>query len=124
MTMIKSLRPLRLLSLIAVAAACGDYDAPPAFYTWSVAVGDVGFDPKEIDVSPNQHVRWDWDPLSTGQHNVTFDDPSVAGSMTQTSGSFDSGFEVLGIYSYHCTIHPEMTGEVRVLSNLQPPFLP
>lgn len=124
MPTMRAIRVFGLLAIVAAVSDCGDYVAPPAYHTWTVAVGDAGFDPGEVDVSPGQHVRWEWAPLSVNQHNVTFEDARVQSSVTQASGSFDIGFDAVGIYFYRCTIHPEMTGRVRVISNLQPPFLP
>jgi plastocyanin len=43
---------------------------------------------------------------------VTFDD-GVA-SPTQSDGTYSRTFAAAGTYTYHCTVHPSMTGTITV----------
>jgi plastocyanin len=101
----------------------GDYDyggyRDPYGYNYSgngrnrnVVVSQKRFNPPEIYSYPGQEVLW------------TFQDGSVAHTVTADNNSFDSGqvkegefrlvFDQPGTYSYHCAIHPEMQGRVIV----------
>jgi plastocyanin len=63
-------------------------------------------------------VTWTWNSGTT-QHNVTFiggptplptKSPDQAGTTT-----FSTTFTAVGTYIYRCSLHPQMTGSVRVL---------
>jgi plastocyanin len=80
--------------------------------TNQIEVGDDFFSPANVTVPVNTAVHWTWD-ASARTHNVTLSDGS--GSGDQTGGYvFDKTFGTAGTFSYHCTIHPTMTGTVLV----------
>ena len=77
--------------------------------------GALAYSPDSLHVIANTEVTW------TNNDNVTHTVTSSAGS----SESFDSGnitpggtfkrtFEHVGIYPYHCSIHPTMVGAIVV----------
>jgi plastocyanin len=72
------------------------------------------FDPETIEVMAGDTVTWQWDHAN--RHSVTSD-----------TGVWDSGFKDgtpfpsfpftftnTGTFPYHCNVHPEMTGTVKV----------
>jgi plastocyanin len=77
-----------------------------------VSIKNLAFNPAQLKARPGDDVVW------------SFDDNGVAHTVTADNGSFDSGkrssgqyvlnFGQPGTYSYHCTIHPKMTGKVVV----------
>lgn len=83
-----------------------------------VGVISFAFTPQDTLVQVGGMVTWTWNS-GTVQHNVTYvsgptplpaNSPNQAGTTT-----FSTTFTAAGTYTYHCTIHPQMTGLVRVL---------
>ena len=71
------------------------------------------FDPNPVSVKVGDSVEWDWLDSST-PHTVTADDGSFE-SCTQNSGfKFVVTFSKAGDVKYHCTIHAQMLGDVKV----------
>jgi len=77
-----------------------------------VSIANFSFQPSSIFVHAGDTVTW---------HN----NDSVDHTVTSNSGDFDSGsispggsysqsFDTAGVYSYHCSIHPNMHGMVIV----------
>ena len=80
--------------------------------TTAVDVRDNNFNPDEIQVAVGATVTWSW---TTGTiHNVTFDDDTISDSGNRNSGTVQRTFDTAGTYTYECTIHPGMEGEVVV----------
>ena len=48
------------------------------------------------------------------QHTVTADDGTFGSAQLSTGVSFWHVFTIAGTYSYHCSIHADMTGTVIV----------
>ena len=97
------------------AAAGSKADPVPATPDATVqAKDDLKFTPGTLSVGVGQTVEW----INSGtvSHNITFDDPNSA----LTDATFDAGAKYAvkwtkaGNYTYKCTIHPGMTGEVDV----------
>lgn len=78
--------------------------------TRGVTIRNFSFSPSAITVHRGDSVTWAWRSGSTS-HNVT---GARFHSRTQTHGSFTVRFTHAGTFSYHCTIHPFMTGKVIV----------
>jgi plastocyanin len=71
------------------------------------------FDPSTVTVTAGQSVEWDFND-SSAPHTVTADDGSFD-SCSQTSGSkFVVTFSKAGDVKYHCTLHAQMLGTVKV----------
>jgi plastocyanin len=72
------------------------------------------FDPSTVSVTTGQTVEWDFQDSST-QHSVTSDESGVFDSCLQSAGAkFVVTFTKAGDVKYHCTIHAQMTGDVKV----------
>jgi plastocyanin len=72
------------------------------------------YDPSTVSVKIGETVAWDFQDSST-QHSVTSDDSGVFDSCLQSSGAkFVVTFSKAGDFKYHCTIHAQMTGDVKV----------
>lgn len=100
-----------LLTLPLFGLACGSDDASDALPTESghVKVVDNEFEPKTIEASPGDTITWDFE--GDTQHNVI---GSGFKSKNRKSGTFEHQFNSAGEYDYVCTIHPGMTGSVKV----------
>jgi len=83
-----------------------------------VGVTSFAFTPQDTLVQVGGMVTWTWNS-GTVQHNVTYTSgptPLPANSPNQSgTTTFSTTFTAAGTYTYHCTIHPQMTGLVRVL---------
>jgi hypothetical protein len=55
-----------------------------------------------------------WSNTSVRVHTVTANDGSFDSGDLCGGGRFVHEFDALGVYRYHCSIHPGMTGEVDV----------
>jgi len=82
-----------------------------------VAIADFSFTPKDVVIKTGGTVTWTWGGAQP--HNVTYDGgptPLPTGSGTMTgSGTFPSTITTLGKYTYHCSVHPQMTASVTVV---------
>ena len=72
------------------------------------------FDPASVSVTKGQSVEWDFQDTGA-QHSVTSDDNTTFDSCLQSAGAkFIVTFNTAGDFKYHCTIHAQMTGDVKV----------
>ncbi len=84
--------------------------AAPAAET--VTAPALSFTPEEVDVQLGGVVTW---TMADVPHTVAFTGAGAPADLPQlqnTSGS--RTFTVSGTYPYRCTLHPSMSGEVRV----------
>jgi plastocyanin len=78
----------------------------------AVAIRGVAFRPPELAVATGTEVTWtNEDPTS---HTVTADDGSFDSEVIAEGGTFRWTFETSGTVTYHCAIHPDMTGSITV----------
>jgi len=109
-----------------VSAAVSGLPAPATFSEFAtspptsvgVSVTSFVFSPRDTIVQSGGMVTWTWNSGTT-PHNVTFTSgptPLPANSPDQAgTTTFTTTFTAVGTYTYHCTLHPQMTGSVRVL---------
>lgn len=101
------------LLLLGGCSSASDEEAD-AGETVTVVVKDMAYEPATVTIQPGDTVEWVWE--GSLPHDVVMDDsaPEVFKSELQSEGSYTHTFEETGAYSYHCTPHPQMTGEVIV----------
>ncbi len=100
---------LALFALLLVAPLAPVARAADA----SVTVASFSFSPASVTIPAGGSVLWTW---SGGPHTVTFDaagGPADCPSAS-TGATCERTFPTPGTYSYHCAIHPSMTGTVVV----------
>lgn len=78
----------------------------------NVTVNNDSFTPSCTTVPVGSTVTWTWGTNASNGHNVTF--AAGPNSPTQTTGTFDRAFGTAGTFSYSCTVHRGMDGEIRV----------
>ena len=80
-----------------------------------VTMGDLFFSPASVTIAVGDSVTW----RNAGQapHNATADDGSFKTPDLDNGQSASHTFSQAGSFSYVCTIHPSMTGTVRVLAS-------
>jgi plastocyanin len=90
-------------------------DAPsmPAMGGQTVHVAFPSFDPQMLTVSPGATVNWINDDAF--QHTITSDQIGLFDINLPAHGSVSFMFSYAGVYSYHCQIHPNMTGSIMVM---------
>lgn len=72
------------------------------------------FDPSTVSVKTGDTVEWDFQDSSIN-HSVTSDDTGVFDSCLQNAGAkFIVTFAKAGDFKFHCSIHAQMTGDVKV----------
>lgn len=78
-----------------------------------------GFEPADATLDAGSAVVWRNN--GSTEHTVTADDGSFDSGPIEAGSTWRLGFEKPGIYRYHCTPHPWMTGVVRVAPPGGPP---
>lgn len=90
-------------------------------YRASVTIKNMRFTPTDLTVWQGTTVTWT--NQDNTNHTVTSD--NTTGNVRFDSGTLAPGqqysytFSNTGIYTYHCSIHPNMTGTINVMSRPQ-----
>jgi plastocyanin len=117
--MTRTRKPLAVLGactaigVFAMALTPGGVAADPhaqAAAAAKVSIGDNFFSPTKATVGPGGKVKWTND--GKVEHNITFNGAS-SGNL-RPGESFVKKFNRAGKFPYTCTIHPGMTGKVKV----------
>ena len=77
-----------------------------------VSIEFAAYRPSQLDVLPGETVNWT--NVSQRTHTVTSDDGLFDSGDVPGGSHFTFQFKDVGIYRYHCTIHPSIVGEVDV----------
>jgi plastocyanin len=78
----------------------------------SVAIANFAYSPSTVTVSVGDSVTWTNN--DEAPHTATADDDSWDTGTLAQNGTGAVTFDTAGEYSYHCDIHPNMTGTVVV----------
>jgi plastocyanin len=78
----------------------------------AVAISGFAFNPGTITVKPGTAVTWTNNDSAT--HTITADDGSWDSGAVAKGKTFSRAFASAGTYTYHCAVHPSMTGKVIV----------
>ena len=102
---------LLTLSITAFTLGTG-LDSVHAQGGTAVSIVDFAFQPASIEVPAGSTVTW----TNTGAapHTVTADDGAFDSGQLKPGATFSQTFTTPGTYTYHCEIHPQMTGTVVV----------
>ncbi|MEK7143183.1 MAG: cupredoxin domain-containing protein [Patescibacteria group bacterium] len=97
----------------------GDYGTTTPTQTESQAIGqntvtikNFGFSPANLDVTKGTKVTWINE--DSVDHTVISDDNKFNSGTISKGGKFEFTTTDVGTYSYHCSIHPNMTGQFIV----------
>ena len=105
----KRLLYLAILSIVALLICA---PAVSAQDDMTVSIQDFSFNPGQITVAPGTTVTWTNEGPSP--HTTTADDGSWDSGTLQQGEDFSFTFDKPGTYTYHCSIHPDMTASVKV----------
>src|SRR5438105_14293115 len=111
------------VGLIAmIAASCGGGTSGPKQDACTsatfCATSSLTFSPTSAVRAAGAVVAWGNN--STITHNLTFDNAAAAQAAGATSGDILPGdirinlMTVRGTYTFHCSIHPQMTGSITI----------
>lgn len=78
----------------------------------SVTIHNFAFGPQTVTIKAGTTMNWM--NQDTEAHTVTSDTGAFNSPVLQPGASYSFTFAKAGTYSYHCTIHPFMTGKVVV----------
>lgn len=105
-----------LVSVALMIGACGgtasDTTTPAVDGGTAVSIDAFAFSPATITVKVGTEVTWR--NLQANTHTVTADDAEFDSAQLPQDAEFSQTFDTPGEFSYHCEIHPNMTGTVIV----------
>jgi len=110
-------RALQCAALVVAAGCSSNGMTTSSGGNTVTALATLAFAPKSITVPVGSSVTWVFQSVG---HTVTFTAaqgaPADIGSVDapQANTSVSRTFATVGTYTYHCSIHPEMTGTVIV----------
>lgn len=78
----------------------------------TVEIEGFAFTPQDVTIPVGETVQWV--NLDTVRHTSTSDTLVWDSGLLAESDTFEFTFDDLGVYPYHCTVHPTMTGSVTV----------
>jgi plastocyanin len=96
----------------AASAAASAAASGPAAGASAVAIKDFAFNPQTIQAKVGESITWT--NQDSTAHTVTLDDKSVDSGNVAPSATFSHAFTQAGTFTYHCSIHPTMTGTITV----------
>src|SRR5215831_13033544 len=113
----KKIISLSLLSALVISIvffACSKSSTPAmnANNPNTVSIKNMAFSPSSLNVTTGTTVTWVNNDGIT--HTVTANDGSFNSGNLTPGMSFTHTFNSVGTVSYHCSIHPMMTGSVVV----------
>jgi plastocyanin len=119
-------RPALLVAMIGMMASCGsnsNSSTGPSNQTTGTSnnaaveipqsdiYGSTNFNPQMVNINAGGAVSFS---NNDGiEHHPTADDGSWNGDLP-AGASFSQSFKTAGTYTYHCSIHPNMTGTITV----------
>ncbi|MDX6688686.1 MAG: hypothetical protein QOG15_143 [Solirubrobacteraceae bacterium] len=109
-------RVTRLLvpSVLLVALVAGPVAWTDASAGRTVVIKDVRFTPKRLTVSRGTKVTFVWQDGIT-RHNVTsLGSRHFKSATSRSTGEHTVRLNKAGVYRYACTLHPGMTGRIKV----------
>jgi plastocyanin len=106
----KGVGNMRKLLVTAVAAL--GIAAPANAATVHVNIKSTGFVPKAITINDGDSVSWK--NVDTKSHQVVANDGSFASPTIGRGSTFTHTFTAAGTFKYHDSLHPSLTGSVKV----------
>ena len=81
-----------------------------------ISLKDIAFHPQNVAVHEGQAVRWTNDDdvahTVTSQSGATFDSGTLKPGI---KAFYETTMRNAGTVTYHCTIHPNMTGKIKIV---------
>ncbi len=77
-----------------------------------VMIMDFSFQPQVMNIQAGTYVRWT--NHDTAPHTATSDSPGWDSGILMQNQQYQFIFLTPGTFTYHCTVHPNMTGTINV----------
>ncbi|MHB8509255.1 MAG: plastocyanin/azurin family copper-binding protein [Candidatus Dormibacteria bacterium] len=77
-----------------------------------VTISNFAFAPRGVTVKVGSEITWT--NRDADAHTVTFDVDGKGSAAFQSGEFYRQKMTIVGTYSYHCSLHPYMVGEVVV----------
>ena len=112
--------PLALIIGLVVLAGCGGDDSGGGSSSASscpsdavtIKMADIKFDPETATVNAGQQVCWvNEDDV---QHDAVAENDAFKSELFNKGETFTATLDQPGTVKYVCTVHPGMTGELKV----------
>ncbi len=87
----------------------------------NVSIESSGFIKNNMTIAQGTKVRWT--NKDAAAHTVTSDSGTFDSGNLSNGQTFDFTFSELGTFSYHCALHPEMTGTIIVKKPIEVPTI-
>src|SRR5262249_49093473 len=101
-----------ILMLVSLALTRQSSAADNGSKAAEVKIDNFSFGPQTLTVAAGTTVTWtNRDDIP---HNVVSTDGEFRSKVRDTDETFSYKFDKAGTYSYYCSIHPKMTGQVVV----------
>jgi plastocyanin len=78
-----------------------------------IVISQMRFDPAVVTVQKGAEVTWN--QRDAMPHTIKANDNSFVSPRLTNNGEFSHVFDKSGSYTYYCSIHPSMRGEIRVV---------
>jgi len=72
------------------------------------------YDPATVTAKVGDTVAWDFQDNTGVQHSVSEDNGTFESCLQNTGAKFMVTFSKAGDFKYHCQIHAQMLGEIKV----------
>jgi plastocyanin len=96
----------------AMATEVPAVGSPAAEEGCEVEIENFAFTPQNIQISVGDTVTWE--NYDAAPHTVTGDNGEFDSGELATDQTFSHTFDTAGTFTYHCEIHPNMTGSIVV----------
>jgi plastocyanin len=106
------LKRLLYLSILSMAALLLFAPAVSAQDDMTVSIQDFSFSPAQMTVPQGTTVTWT--NKGPSPHTTTADDGTWDSGTMEQGEDFSFTFDKPGTYTYHCSIHPDMTATIKV----------
>ena len=104
--------PVMMAALLLAASPAVTWADSPAATNAEVKIDNFSFGPQQIEVAVGTTVTWtNRDDIP---HTVVSTDGVFKSKVRDTDEKFSYTFTKAGTYSYFCSVHPKMTGQVVV----------
>ena len=94
------------------SSALPSEEATPSAQRVEVIISNLSFQPASITVGKGSVIVWR--NQDTVAHTVTAEDGSFNSGTIVEGDTFEQRFDKVKIYTYSCSIHPEMKGTIIV----------
>jgi plastocyanin len=103
---------LLFLSCSKNSSPYGNNPPPSGGNSNKISIANMSFVASAITVTKGTTVTWTNNDYTT--HTVTANDNSFNSNDLDYGNTYSHTFDSTGTFSYHCSIHPDMTGSVVV----------